>query len=220
MKNICNLEDLLKYELQNLYAAEQYVFHALENIIKFTNNGALQKALQHELEVTTIQQQRLPNITNAAKLKVQLDNTALAKGMKELVDEAYTLLQNVSNDVIDSAVIASVQKIKHYEICSYGIALAYAKQLHYTKAAEMLQESLDEEYDADELLTQLATNVFNKKAAAQHAGDKPVNIDTETMEGYRPDHKPKGHSTKDIRTPGGRAGRSHRSYPDGTSRGH
>jgi ferritin-like metal-binding protein YciE len=77
------------------------------------------------------------------------------------------LHQNIDGDVIDAVIIGCVQKIEHYEICTYGTALAYAHELHLHKAAQLLKESLDEEYDADDLLTALATAAVNKHAAPE-----------------------------------------------------
>ena len=71
---------------------------------------------------------------------------------------------NMAPSVMDAAIIGSAQKVEHYEICGYGTARTFATQLGLREAAALLQETLDEEYEADDLLTRLATGDVNARA--------------------------------------------------------
>ena len=72
--------------------------------------------------------------------------------------------EDMSPEVLDAAIIASAQKVEHYEICGYGTARSFARELGLTKVTELLQETLDEEYEADDLLTILAESSINEEA--------------------------------------------------------
>ena len=80
------------------------------------------------------------------------------------------MAENLSPEVLDAAIIAGSQKIEHYEIACYGTARTYAQQLGLTQVAQLLQQTLDEEYKADELLTQLAVSSVNLQAETTSVG--------------------------------------------------
>ncbi|MGZ5286009.1 MAG: YciE/YciF ferroxidase family protein, partial [Flavisolibacter sp.] len=87
------------------------------------------------------------------------------KAMKGIVEEANSIMAEEMNpEVMDAAIIASAQKVEHYEITSYGTARSFARELGLTKVQELLQQTLDEEYEADNLLTVLAESSINKEA--------------------------------------------------------
>jgi hypothetical protein len=72
--------------------------------------------------------------------------------------------EDMDSDVLDAAIIASAQKIEHYEICGYGTSRTYASELGLTDISQMLEATLNEEYEADDLLTQLAVTRINREA--------------------------------------------------------
>jgi hypothetical protein len=80
------------------------------------------------------------------------------------------MAEEMSPEVLDTAIIACAQKIEHYEICGYGTARAYASELNLIDVGLMLEETLNEEYEADDRLTALAVARLNKKA--EEAGEK------------------------------------------------
>ncbi|HEX8334344.1 MAG TPA: DUF892 family protein [Segetibacter sp.] len=227
MDTINDLEDLLIHHLQNLYAAEHHILQAMPSVIQKTKHKSLKNALQHHLDLTNEQKKRLDAIMNI--LNDKRSDTARAtlgsgtsKGMAGLIDEVEEVLQvKIDKDVTDAAIISYVQKIEHYEICAYGTALAFAKQLHLHKVEQLLKETLNEEYDVDDLLTALATSSYNKEAA-------PEGIEDEQNEEQSDDNaSPKSSrdtkvsiNERTINSPGGRAGTSHRGYSTGESRGH
>jgi ferritin-like metal-binding protein YciE len=227
MQTINDLEDLLVHQLQNLYAAEELILQSMPAVIEKANHRSLKNALTHHLDLTNEQKKRLVDVM---KILNQKESAGEAKslgagtssGMKGLISEVEEVLQlNVDKDVIDAAIISYVQKIEHYEICGYGTALAFAKQLHLHKVELLLKETLDEEYDADDLLTALATSSYNKEAA-------PEGIDEDMREEKgNEDYTEKTSrdskvsiNERTINSPGGRAGTSHRGYSTGESRGH
>jgi ferritin-like metal-binding protein YciE len=240
MEPIKDIVTLLLHHIQNLYSAEKQQLEALQMITERAKNGSLKKALQHHYKLTEEQVKRLEQIPQlitekldgAANIKTSvgtLNNEYVSKGMKGLIDEASEILNGqLSEDVTDAAIIACVQKMEHYEITTYGTAHAYAAELNLTKVEALLKETLDEEYDADDLLTALATTSLNKKAepeglqvsneAQQITDDEPT---TEVYtSGNNSEDEEEGASTRTIQSPGGRAGTSHRRYTSGESRGH
>jgi ferritin-like metal-binding protein YciE len=235
MQHINDLEDLLMHHVKNLYAAEIQIFEAMPSIIKKVQHSSLKNALSHHLGLTQEQKKRLEKIyklvneksTKAAKTEGHstLDAGYTCRGITGLIEEATEVLnRNLSADVTDSAIIASVQKLEHYEICTYGSALAFAVQLKLHQVEILLRESLDEEYDSDDLLTALATAALNKEALplGMNASDQQSGKESEEDNFTEPgEHSHKvSISERTINSPGGRAGTSHRRYGSGESRGH
>lgn len=236
MQNINDLEDLLLHYINDLYIAEEQILQAMPAIIEKAQHRSLKNALQHHLDLSAEQQTRLEKIVELSndkrkgvegKKSVNLSrnkiNEQAGKGISGLIEEAEHLLNSsLSKEVMDAAIIACVQKVEHYEICAYGTALAFAHQLHFKAAETLLTESLDEEYDADDLLTALATASFNKEAAPE-VTDNIVEGNEEVYQGLGGDETngPKvSINERTVNSPGGRAGTSHRRYPTGESRGH
>jgi ferritin-like metal-binding protein YciE len=240
MEPIKDIVALLLHHIQNLYSAEKQQLPALQMIIERAKNGSLKKALHHHTKLTEEQVKRLEKLpqlikgeidtaTNVRTSVVPLSTEYVCKGMKGLIDEATEILNGeLGEDVSDAAIIACVQKMEHYEITTYGTAHAYALELNLTKVEALLKETLDEEYDADNLLTALATTSLNKKAEPEDlkiANEAAAVSDEEpTTEVYTSGNnahdEEEGESTRNIQSPGGRAGTSHRRYTSGESRGH
>jgi ferritin-like metal-binding protein YciE len=233
MEAINDLADLLIYQVSSLYAMEQVFEDAFPAIIAKARHGSLKNALTHHANLTVAQKQRLTKIPRLIKDKdhsrVVMDLEAssekpTSRGAAGLLAEIKDLLdRKLSAEVSDAAIIACVQKIEHFEICSYGTAHAFAKQLHLHKVEQLLDETLQEEYDADDLLTALATAAINKEASTEvfEQNEGPEDAGT----GSKKEETPAGHteviiSERTINSPGGRAGTSHRRYGTGESRGH
>ena len=87
------------------------------------------------------------------------------KGMDGIIDEGEKIMaENLSNEVMDAAIIAACQKVEHFEIASYGTARTYAQELGLTQVQQLLQQTLDEEYMADQELTGIAEQRVNQRA--------------------------------------------------------
>ena len=224
---IKNLPDLLHYHVQNLYAAETLLLKEFPGIIEKAQHRSLKNALTHHLNITKEQKERLEKIVDIlndykGEVQVQLKPDHVCKGIAALLQETYDLFdEGLEKEVIDAAIISSVQKIEHYEISSYGTALAYAKQLKVAELEELLEETLNEEYEADDLLTALATASLNKEAVtADVKVEDKTNLETDVSEDDMGSAGQIHITERTITSPGGRAGTSHRRYGTGESRGH
>jgi ferritin-like metal-binding protein YciE len=172
MNKMNQLKDLLKHEIHDLYSAEEQIIEALPKMMAKANNNKLKKSLWDHLQVTEKQKKRLDQVL--AKLKEEeerkgflagLLGTKKCKGMQGLIAEGEKIMdEDMDPDVMDAAIVASAQKIEHYEISGYGTARAFAEELGLKDVAKLLTQTLDEEYEADLLLTQLAESRLNKEA--------------------------------------------------------
>ena len=101
---------------------------------------------------------------------MKLLRARLVTAMKGLVEEGSEILgEDGEESVLDAGIIAAAQKVEHYEIASYGTVRTFAQLLGEDEAAELLQETLDEEGEADKLLTQLAQEIVNPEALLEDA---------------------------------------------------
>ena len=159
---IDSLDILLEEELKDIYSAEKQLLKALPKMAKKASSDELRAALEEHLTVTEGQVTRLEEVFEV------LGKTAKAKtckAMQGLIEEATELMEEDADDaVLDAGLIAAAQKVEHYEIASYGTVRTWAKLCGEENAAELLQETLDEETEADQKLTELAENFVNPAA--------------------------------------------------------
>ena len=159
---IDSLDILLEEELKDIYSAEKQLLKALPKMAKKASSDELRAALEEHLTVTKGQVTRLEEVFKA------LGQTAKAKtckAMQGLIEEATELMEEDADDaVMDAGLIAAAQKVEHYEIASYGTVRTWATFCGKEDAAELLQETLDEETQADQKLTELAENLVNPAA--------------------------------------------------------
>ncbi len=164
-----NLKQLYVHELQDLYSAESQIVEALPKMAEVTSDQRLKKAFLHHLEVTHNQKKRLDRIFNELN---EEPSSSTCEGMKGIIKEGESFVKkekswfrgDIEDNVLDAALIASAQRVEHYEIASYGTACAYANQLGFTDHAALLQQTLEEEKETDRELTQLAESTINIKA--------------------------------------------------------
>jgi len=160
-----NLEDLFVEQLRDLYSAETQILDALPEMVEAASSDQLRKAFKTHLEETRQQKNRLEKIFETLGKK---PGGETCEGMKGLLKEGSAMLEKEGDrNVIDAGIIASAQRVEHYEISGYGTARTYAERLGYDDAAELLDETLDEESSANEKLTKIAESTVNKKAGAQ-----------------------------------------------------
>jgi len=156
------LQKLYTDELRDLYNAENQLLKALPKMAKGASSEELKDAIEKHLEQTRGHVQRLEKVFD------QLGEKAKGKtcrAMKGLVEEGSEILKEDGDDsVIDAGIIVAAQKVEHYEIASYGSVRTFANLLGQNKAAELLQATLDEESEANELLNRLAETVVNPEA--------------------------------------------------------
>jgi ferritin-like metal-binding protein YciE len=152
-----SLQDLYTEQLMDLYDAEQQIIKALPEIIDNATSQLLKDALTGHLQVTREQATRLEQIFSGLGQKAKRKK---CKGMEGVLKEGSELIDEIKNeDVRDAAIIASAQRVEHYEMAGYGTARAFAQLLGDDQAGELLQRTLDEEKEADQKLTELAEDI-------------------------------------------------------------
>ena len=179
MEKMNDLNALLRHCVQELYSAEEQIIEAMPAMIAKAENPSLKQALEQHLRVTENQRERIDQVRqmmgadeeSVTKYSGILSNFfgagSKCKGMEGLIDEGQKIMTaNLSSEVMDAAIIGGSQKIEHYEIAAYGTARTYAQELGLSQVAQLLQQTLDEEYRADEILTALAVGGVNQNAEA------------------------------------------------------
>jgi ferritin-like metal-binding protein YciE len=163
-----SLEKLFIEELKDIYNAEKQSLRAVPKMAKAAESPALGHAFTQHLNETQGQQRRLEQIFK------ELGQTARGKkckGMEGLIEEGKEMMEEEGEpQVLDAALISSAQKVEHYEMAAYGCLRTYAELLGYAEAAQLLQQTLQEEEAADKKLTQLGESGINQAAAMAGAG--------------------------------------------------
>jgi ferritin-like metal-binding protein YciE len=157
-----SLHDLYVEELKDLYNAENQLLKALPRMAKAATAPELKAAFAEHLEVTRTQVERLEQIFEGLEVSPKGKK---CKAMEGLVEEGKEIMgEDGDPAVIDAALIAAAQRVEHYEMAGYGCVRTFANLLGYGDAAALLQETLDEEGEADKKLTELAETVINVEA--------------------------------------------------------
>jgi len=157
------MEELLIDELKDIYSAENQIIKALPRMAKAANSPELKRAFERHLEETRRQVERLDQIGQTLDAKL---TGKKCKGMEGLIEEGKEIMEeDLEESALDAGLIGAAQKVEHYEIAAYGTARTHAEMLGYTKAAKLLQQTLDEEGATDKKLTQLAESIINVEAA-------------------------------------------------------
>ena len=158
-----SLHDLFVNELKELYNAEVQITKALPKMAKAAAAEDLRAAFEEHLKQTEHQIERLETIFQ------QLDESPKGKkckAMTGLIEEGKEMLETDGDEAAkDAGLIAAAQKVEHYEIAGYGTVRTYARMLGHEEAANLLQETLNEEAATDEKLTELAQHI-NAEAQA------------------------------------------------------
>jgi ferritin-like metal-binding protein YciE len=159
-----SLQKLYIEELRDLYNAENQLLKALPKMAKHASHQELKQAFETHLEQTEGHVERLEDIFEKLDEK---PTGKTCKGMKGLIEEGSEMLDKAGDKlVLDAGLIAAAQRVEHYEIAGYGTVRTFANMLGEAEAAELLQETLDEEGETDKLLTELAESVVNVEAPA------------------------------------------------------
>jgi ferritin-like metal-binding protein YciE len=163
-ENNSMLRELLIEQLRDIYWAEKHLVKSLPKMEKAASSEDLAAAFSDHLAVTQDQVSRLEQVFEA------LGENARGKkceAMEGLVKEAESMIEDTEEGTStrDAALIIAAQKVEHYEIASYGGLATLAKTLGENKVKELLGETLEEEKEADEVLTQLAENNINQAAS-------------------------------------------------------
>jgi len=156
------LKTLYIDELRDLYNAENQLIKALPKMAKAASSEELQDAFEKHLEQTKTHVERLEEVFEEIGEKPK---GKTCKAMKGLIEEGSEILhEDGEESVIDAGIIVAAQKVEHYEIASYGSVRTFAQLLGKDSSAELLQTTLDEESEANELLNKLAEDIVNPEA--------------------------------------------------------
>ena len=156
MRTSVSLNDLLVDELKDLYSAENQIIKALPKLARTAESLELRTAFEEHLEQTRNQVARLERIFENLDASPKGKSCATMEG---LLEEGSELMDQLDGAVLDAGLIGAAQKIEHYEIAAYATARTHAEALGMDEAVRLLEETLDEEKQADELLSQIADQV-------------------------------------------------------------
>jgi ferritin-like metal-binding protein YciE len=160
------LNELFVEELKDIYWAEKHLTKALPKLMRACTSPELASAFENHTAQTEEQVSRVEQVFE------MLDMTARAKkceAMEGLVKEAQQAIEDTpkGSSVRDAALIICGQKVEHYEIAAYGSLVQLAKTIGRTDIADVLAETLAEEKETDELLTELAESGINITASQE-----------------------------------------------------
>jgi len=157
-----SLKDLYLHQLRDLYDTEKRIEEALPDMAETASAPALKQAFEDHLAETRNQVNRLEQIF------LMLDESPKrhkCKGIQGIIEEGEDLMdEDAPPAVADASLIASAQRVEHYEMAAYGAVRTYARRLGFEDQARLLQQTLDEEGQADKRLTTLAESYVNEEA--------------------------------------------------------
>lgn len=159
---INTLKECYVHEINNLYDAEKKLMDALPKMVEKAHAKELQDVLRSEVDEIKGQITRLEEIFRRHNVQAE---RGTSEGTRGLLDESEEICKSdASPEVRDAALISSLQRVKHYEIAAYGSARSFAKALGLDQDVSQLEESLEQEKNADRKLTKLAEEAINPRA--------------------------------------------------------
>lgn len=154
-----SLEKLYVHELKDLYSAETQLLDALPKMEQAAQDSELKQAFAEHLKETRAHVTRLERIFSEMEFA---PGGHRCDAMEGLIEEGESLIESdIEPSVLDAALVAAAQRVEHYEMAGYGTARAYAEKLGRHEAADLLQQTLNEEGHANQLLTRLAERSLN-----------------------------------------------------------
>ncbi len=169
MASLTTLNDLFLEELRDIYSAETQILEALPKMAEKATTEELRDAFEEHLEQTK------EHVTRLEQIFTDLDQSPkgkTCKGMQGAIEEGAEILKMDGNpSVIDAALIGAAQRVEHYEIAAYGTAATHAEQLGLDDAKDLLGETLDEEKETDEKLTDIAESAVIEEEMEEGAAE-------------------------------------------------
>lgn len=165
------LEKFFHEQLKDIYWAEKALLKAMPKMQKNATTDELKQAFEDHLVVTKEQTARLEQVFELLGKKPQAKK---CEAMEGLIKESEEIIESTEDDTMtrDVALIMAAQKVEHYEIASYGGLVQLAHTLNLPEVAEILEQTLQEEKDTDQLLTYIAENDINMQAEMEGAGEE------------------------------------------------
>jgi ferritin-like metal-binding protein YciE len=157
-----NLEALFLHNLKDIYFAEQEIARAVPAMIEAAESEELRSAFETHVRETQGQIKRLEQIFEIVGRKPE---AVRCEGILGIIREGQAMTgEFAEGEAFEAGIIAAAQAIEHYEIARYGTLRAWARQLGMSEVAELIEQSLDEETDMDEILTEIAEGAVNPEA--------------------------------------------------------
>ncbi len=163
MPSASTLQELFLSTLQDIYHGEKQILRALPKMAKNASAPELKQAFQHHYDQTEGQVDRLQRVFELLNKSARGKTCEAIEGLVEEGKEVMSEAQ--SGEVMDAGLIAAAQAVEHYEIARYGTLRSWAQQLGMQEAAQLLDQTLQEEKQTDELLNKIAMSSVNRKAA-------------------------------------------------------
>ncbi len=155
-------QDLFLNELRDIYHAEKQILRALPKVARQASHPELRQALERHVEETRGQLERIEQVFEMLEVGKRAKR---CEAMEGLLEEARGHMEEIEDErLLDPAMIICQQKVEHYEIAGYGSLVALANQLGHKDAAKLLEQTLNEEKQTDQKLSQIALSVANKDA--------------------------------------------------------
>ena len=162
--SVKTMNDLFVATLKDIYYAEKQILKALPTMVKKANGSELKDAFETHRKETEGQVERLDKVFKLLDVPPRGKKCEAIEG---IIDEAKEHMEEIEDEqVLDTGMISSAQAVEHYEICRYGTMIEWAKDLGLDDAVPLLQQNLDEEKNADKLLSKIARSSSNRKAMA------------------------------------------------------
>lgn len=159
------LMELFEDQLKDIYGAEKALIKAMPKMIDNASSPELIDALTEHLDFTNQQATRLEKIFESIGIKAESKRCLAMEG---LVNEAEEVMKSTEEGVVrDAGIILAAQKVEHYEIATYGTLLSFANVLGEEEAASLLEDTLNEEKEADVKLTEIAETTINIEASGE-----------------------------------------------------
>jgi ferritin-like metal-binding protein YciE len=163
MADTGTLHDAFIDELRDTYDAEKQILKALPKMVKAAASDELRAAFEEHLEQTREQVSRLEQVFASIGEKARGKH---CDGMAGIIEEGKSIMEEDFDDVtMDACLVASAQRVEHYEMAAYGTLVAWAQAMGHSDAAELLEQTLEEEKATDQKLTELAEGGINEEAA-------------------------------------------------------
>ncbi|WP_239492201.1 ferritin-like domain-containing protein [Luteitalea sp. TBR-22] len=165
-----SLHDAFLDELRDAFDAEKQITRALPRVAKAASSPQLRAAFEQHIQETKAQVERLTRVFESLGEKPRGKH---CDGMAGILEEAKSALEEETEDAtMDALLIASAQRVEHYEMAAYGTLVAWAEAMGHDEAARLLRETLDEEKATDEKLTAIAEGGINRDAASSSTDDE------------------------------------------------
>ncbi|HXO05070.1 MAG TPA: ferritin-like domain-containing protein [Candidatus Sulfotelmatobacter sp.] len=168
-----DLMNLFVDELKDLYSAESQLIKALPKMAKAATSDDLRAGFEHHLDQTKEHARRIEEIC------AELGEKPTGKkcgGMEGLIGEGKEMMDEFEGDLLDAALISAAQRVEHYEIAAYGTVRTYAELLNQDRAVELLEETLEEEKETDQKLTELAATINVEAVNAEGSEDEELPV--------------------------------------------